>query len=78
MNDLSLWQAVKFWWQVKRANRKLIKQVKLADKTPYVTTKEDVDSWFENNPFKITREDLCSRKFVVVRERRSINIIKEI
>jgi hypothetical protein len=51
-------ELAKFWWRVKKANRKLLKQAKQADRTLYVTTKEDVDKWIATNPFGITREDL--------------------
>ena len=58
MYYLSLWQAAKFWWRVKKYNRKLIRQAKSADRTPYETTIEDVEDWIENNPFGVTRKEL--------------------
>ena len=75
---MTLLETVKFWWAVKKYNRRLLKQAKEADKTPYDTTKEDVDEWFEKNPFKITREELSVRKYKLVPEKRPVNIIKEI
>lgn len=41
-------------------NRRLLKQAREADRTPYETTKEDVDKWFESNPFDLDRELLNS------------------
>lgn len=75
---MSIFETVKFWWQVKKYNRRLLKQAKEADRTPYVTTKEDVDAWFETNPFKITREELSDRKYKLVPERRAVHTFKEI
>jgi hypothetical protein len=51
-------ETVKFWWRVKKANRKLLKQAKKADRTPYETTVEDVENWIRTNPFGVTREEL--------------------
>ena len=75
---MSIFETVKFWWAVKKYNRRLLKQAKEADRTPYVTTKEDVDHWFETNPFKITREELSTRKYKLVPERRAVHTFKEI
>jgi hypothetical protein len=55
---MAIIEMIKFWWRVKKANYKLLKQVKAADKTPYETTKEDIDRWIRTNPFGITREEL--------------------
>ena len=55
---MTIFETIKFWWRIKKANRKLLKQVKEADKTPYTTTPEDVENWIKNNPFGVTREDL--------------------
>ena len=55
---MTIIETVKFWWKVKKANRKLLKQVKEADRTPHETTIEDVENWIKTNPFGITREDL--------------------
>jgi hypothetical protein len=55
---MTFFETIKFWWRVKKANRKLIKQANEADRTPYVTTVEDVDNWIRTNPFGVTREDL--------------------
>ena len=55
---MSIFESIKFWWRIKKTNRKLIKQAKEADRTPYVTTIEDVENWIRTNPFGVTREDL--------------------
>jgi|Laugrespbdmm15dd_1035085.scaffolds.fasta_scaffold192912_2 hypothetical protein len=55
---MTIIETIKFWWKIKKANRKLLKQVKEADRTPYETTPEDVERWIRINPFGITREDL--------------------
>lgn len=55
---MNIFEAIKFWWRVKKANRRLLKHVKEADKTPYVTTQKDIDEWINTNPFGVTREDL--------------------
>lgn len=55
---MTIFETIKFWWRIKKANRKLIKQAKEADRTPYVTTIEDVENWIRTNPFGVTREDL--------------------
>jgi hypothetical protein len=49
---------IKFWWRVKKENRKILKQVKMADRTPYETTIEDVEKWIKTNPFGVTRDEL--------------------
>jgi hypothetical protein len=49
---------IKFWWRIKKANRKLLKHAKIADRTPYETTIEDVENWVKTNPFGVTREEL--------------------
>jgi SET domain-containing protein len=71
-------ETVKFWWRVKKANRKLLQTLKTADRTPYVTTKEDVDEWFEKNPFKITREELCARRTIVEVRKVPVHTFKDI
>jgi hypothetical protein len=55
---MTIIETIKFWWRVKKANRTLLKRVKEADRTPYETTKEDIDRWIRINPFGVTREDL--------------------
>ena len=55
---MTIIETIKFWWRVKKANRKLLKQAKMADRTPYETTPEDVENWIRTNPFGVTREDL--------------------
>lgn len=75
---MAIFEYIKFWWRVKKYNRKLLTQVKTADRTPYVTTKEDVDTWFEKNPFKITREELCARRTMVEVRRVPVHTFKDI
>jgi hypothetical protein len=55
---MTIIETIKFWWRIKKANRKLLKAAKSADKLPYVTTREDVEDWVRTNPFGITQEDL--------------------
>jgi hypothetical protein len=55
---MTIIETIKFWWKVKKANRKLLIQAKESDRTPYITTPEDVENWIKNNPFGVTREDL--------------------
>jgi hypothetical protein len=55
---MTIIETIKFWWKVKKANRKLLIQAKESEKTPYITTPEDVENWIKNNPFGVTREDL--------------------
>jgi hypothetical protein len=55
---MTIFETISFWWRVKKANRRLLKHVEEADRTPYVTTKEDIDEWIRTNPFGVTREDL--------------------
>ena len=55
---MTIIETVKFWWKVKKANRKLLEQAKEADRTTYETTTEDVENWIKTNPFGVTREDL--------------------
>ena len=61
---MTIFETIRFWWRVKKYNRKLLRQAKEADRTPYVTTKEDVDAWIANNPFGLTREDLNVRQTI--------------
>jgi hypothetical protein len=55
---MTIIETVKFWWRIRKANKKLLAYVKEADSTPYTTTKEDIDEWIKTNPFGVTREDL--------------------
>ena len=55
---MTIIEAVKFWWRIRKANKKLLAYAKEADRTPYETTPEDVENWIKNNPFGVTREDL--------------------
>jgi len=55
---MTIFNTIKFWWRVKQYNRRLLKQAKEADRTPYATTVEDVDNWVRTNPFGITHKDL--------------------
>jgi hypothetical protein len=75
---MSIFETIKFWWRVKKYNRHLLKQAKEADRTPYATTKEDVDKWFETNPFKITREELTARRTIVEVRRLPVHTFKDI
>ncbi len=75
---MTIFEIIKFWWQVKKANRKLLKRAKMADRTPYETTKEDVDKWMEKNPFGITRELLGRKRTVYVPERRAVHIFRDL
>lgn len=75
---MSIFEIIKFWWRVKKYSHKLIKQAKTADRTPYKTTKEDVDKWIENNPFGITRELLDRKRIVHKVERRPVHIFRDL
>lgn len=75
---MTIFEIIKFWWRVKKYNRRLIKQAKTADKTPYETTKEDVDKWIEKNPFGITRESLDRRRSQTVVEYKAVHIFKDL
>lgn len=75
---MKIFETIKFWWRVKKYNRKLLKQAKEADRTPYETTKEDVDKWFESNPFELDRELLNSHCMVPEPKNKTRNIYKEI
>jgi hypothetical protein len=55
---MTIIETIEFWWKIKKANRKLLKQAKIADTTPYETTPEDVENWIKTNPFGVTRDDL--------------------
>ena len=55
---MTIIETIKFWWRIKKANRKLLKQTKIADRTPYQTTIADVENWVKTNPFGVTREEL--------------------
>jgi hypothetical protein len=67
-------ETIKFWWAVKKYNRKLLKQAKYGNTDPYETTKEDVDKWFESNPFELDRESLNTHHMETAPKRRSVNI----
>jgi len=71
---MNIFETIQFWWRVKMYNRKLLKQAREADKTPYETTKEDVDKWFEANPFELDRELLNSHHLVPEPRPRTRNI----
>jgi hypothetical protein len=73
-----IFETIKFWWRVKQYNRKLLKQAKEADRTPYATTVEDVDKWFETNPFKITREELTIRRTTTETHKVPVHTFKDI
>jgi hypothetical protein len=75
---MNIFESIKFWWRVKKYNRKLLKQAREADRTPYETTKEDVDEWFEKNPFNITREELRVRKIKYFTEKVPVHTFKDI
>jgi hypothetical protein len=55
---MTIFETIKFWWRVKKYNRRLLKQAKTADRTPYETTREDIDKWITTNPFGVTKEEL--------------------
>jgi hypothetical protein len=55
---MTIFETIKFWWRVKKYNRRLLKQAKYGNKDPYDTTPEDVENWIRNNPFGVTREEL--------------------
>lgn len=71
-------ETIKFWWRVKKYNRKLLKQAKYGNKDPYVTTKEDVDKWFESNPFELDRELLNTHHMEPSPKRRSVNTFRNL
>lgn len=71
-------ETIKFWWRVKKYNRKLLKQAKYGNKEPYETTKEDVDKWFESNPFELDRGLLNTHHMEPSPERRSVNTFRNI
>ena len=71
---MNIFETIQFWWRVKMYNRRLLKQAREADKTPYETTKEDVDKWFESNPFELDRELLNSHYLVPEPKPRTRNI----
>lgn len=73
---MTIFDTIKFWWKVKKANRKLLRQVKEADRTPYETTAEDIDRWIRINPFGITRDDL-NRSHVTQVTAPSVTTFKE-
>jgi hypothetical protein len=75
---MNIFETIKFWWRVKQYNRRLLKQAKEADRTPYETTKEDVDKWFEANPFELDRETLNSHCMEAAPKSRTVHIFKDI
>ena len=75
---MTIFETIKFWWRVKKYNRRLLKQAKTADKTPYETTKEDIDKWLTTNPFGITSELLNQNRTVRRIERRAVHIFRDL
>lgn len=75
---MNIFETIQFWWRVKMYNRRLLKQAREADKTPYETTKEDVDKWFESNPFDLDRESLNTHHMVPEPKPRIVNIYRNI
>lgn len=55
---MALFEMICFWWRVKQHNRKLLKQVREADRTPYDITPESINDWIATNPFGVTKEEL--------------------
>jgi hypothetical protein len=55
---MTIIETIKFWWKVKKYNRRLLKQAKYGNKDPYETTREDIDKWITTNPFGVTKEEL--------------------
>lgn len=55
---MTFFETIQFWWQVKQYNRKLLKQAREADKTPYDITPESINDWIATNPFGVTKEEL--------------------
>jgi len=75
---MTIFETIKFWWQVKKYNRKLLKQAKTADRTPYETTREDIDKWLTTNPFGITRELLETRQVRHLVECKPVHIFRNL
>ena len=75
---MTIIETIKFWWRVKKYNRRLLKQAKYGNKDPYVTTKEDVDKWFESNPFALDRESLNTHHMWAEPKRRTVNIYRDL
>ena len=75
---MNIFETIKFWWQVKKYNRRLLKQAREADKTPYETTKEDVDKWFEANPFELDRKLLNSHCMEPAPKSRAVHIFRNL
>ena len=71
---MNIFETIQFWWRVKMYNRRLLKQAKYGNRDPYVTTKEDVDKWFEANPFELDRDLLNSHYMVPKPKPRTRNI----
>jgi hypothetical protein len=75
---MTIFETIKFWWRVKKANKKLLKRAKEADRTPYETTKEDVDKWFTANPFELDRELLNTHHMESAPKSRAIHIFRNL
>ncbi len=75
---MTIIETIKFWWKVKKYNRRLLKQAKTADKTPYETTKEDVDKWFKANPFELDRELLNTHHMEPAPKSRAVHIFRNL
>jgi hypothetical protein len=75
---MTIFETIKFWWRVKKYNRRLLKQAKYGNKDPYETTKEDVDKWFESNPFALDRELLNTHHMESAPKSRAIHIFRNL
>jgi hypothetical protein len=75
---MTIIETIKFWWKVKKYNRRLLKQAKTADKTPYETSKEDIDKWLATNPFGITSELLNQNRAVRKVEHMPVHIFRNL
>ena len=75
---MTIFETIKFWWRVKKYNRRLLKQAKYGNKDPYETTKEDVDKWLESNPFELDRKLLNTHYMEPALKRRSVNIFRDL
>lgn len=75
---MTIFETIKFWWRVKKYNRRLLKQAKYGNTDPYETTKEGVDKWFETNPFDLDRESLNSHCMERPAKSRAVHIFKDL
>jgi hypothetical protein len=75
---MTIFETIKFWWRVKKYNRRLLKQAKYGNKDPYETTKEDVDKWFESNPFELDRELLNTHHMESAPKSRTVHIFRNL